>query len=224
MMTREELLIAQKLAREDYYYFVRYMFKARHGFKWHQAPHHKMICDALMKVFRGETSRLVINLPPRYSKTELAVVNFIPWGIGMAPDAEFIHTSYAARLAATNSWQAREIAMHEDYHLLFPNVGLRDDTQAKDEWRTTAGGCVYAAGAQGTITGYGAGKVRPGFGGCFPYDELVHTEKGLIKIGDIVTRGEDIRVWSYNFRRVRKNSSLSIRCGIILRMRYWKLH
>ncbi len=200
MMTREELLIAQKLAREDYYYFVRYMFKARHGFKWHQAPHHKMICDALMKVFRGETSRLVINLPPRYSKTELAVVNFIPWGIGMAPDAEFIHTSYAARLAATNSWQAREIAMHEDYHLLFPNVGLRDDTQAKDEWRTTAGGCVYAAGAQGTITGYGAGKVRPGFGGCFPYDELVHTEKGLIKIGDIVTRGEDIRVWSYNFQ------------------------
>ena len=199
---QKELRAAQIMARRDFYFFSRYMFKHRRGFTWQRARQHEIICDALMKVYRGETKRLILNLPPRYSKTELAVVNFMAWGIGMAPDAEFIHTSYSARLAANNSWQAREIVTHPAYTDLFPNTILRDDSAAKDEWRTTAGGIIYAVGAGGTITGYGAGKVRPGFGGCIIVDDPHKADEITSE-----TVRPKVLEWFQNTLESRKNSS-----------------
>lgn len=102
-----ERLAAAELARVDLYFFARWMFLQRRGFHWQRAAHHRAICDALMRVFRGKCTRLVINIPPRYSKTELAVVNFIAWALGQHPDAEFIHASYSATLAANNSAAVR---------------------------------------------------------------------------------------------------------------------
>ena len=72
-----ERFVAAEMARQDLYFFARWMFGKRRGFLWRRAPHHRLICNALMRVFRGECKRLIINIPPRYSKTELAVVMFI---------------------------------------------------------------------------------------------------------------------------------------------------
>lgn len=159
------------LARHDFYYFVRYMFKKRRKFKWVGNWHHKAICDALMKVYNGETKRLIINIPPRYSKTEIAVINFIAWTLGHHPDSEFIHISYSARLAANNSYQAKNLVATPEYGELFPGVVLASDSKARDEWRTTESGVVYATGSDGSITGYGAGKLRPKFGGAIIIDD-----------------------------------------------------
>ncbi len=52
-------------AREDLFFFARYMFKQRKGYAWQQASHHALICNKLMGVFRGDVTRLVINVPPR---------------------------------------------------------------------------------------------------------------------------------------------------------------
>lgn len=145
------------------HFFTRRMFKARKGFKWVDNWHHRVICDALERVFRGECTRLIINIPPRYSKTEIAVVNFIAWALGQCPDSEFIHTSYAAGLANANSAMARDVVQSVEYQEIFPNVVIRDDASAKGEWRTTEGGCVYATGSGGTVTGFGAGKMRDEF-------------------------------------------------------------
>lgn len=158
-------------SRGDLLSFTRWMFKVRKGAKWELAPsHHYALSAALMRVYAGKTKRLIINMPPRYSKTEF-VENFIAWSLGQYPDCEFIYTSYSARLAAKSSWDCREIVNHPEYKAVFPGTRLRDDSAAKDEWRTTAGGLVYAAGSGGTITGYGAGKMRPGFGGCIVVDD-----------------------------------------------------
>jgi len=171
-MQPETLAVARKVAFEDFYFYSRWMFLARKGYKWLRGPHHKAICDALMRVYFGDISRLIINVAPRYSKTELAVIDFISWTLGHVPDAEYIHTSYSGRLAANNSWQTRDLVQHSEYHNIFgESVRLRTDSQAKDEWRTEVGGCVYAVGAGGTITGYGAGKHRPGFGGAIVIDD-----------------------------------------------------
>jgi hypothetical protein len=75
--THKEKLAAQILAREDLYAFSRWMFLQRRNYQWLRGPHHKRICGALMRVFNGECKRLIINVAPRYSKTELAVVNFM---------------------------------------------------------------------------------------------------------------------------------------------------
>ncbi len=170
-MTVEEVFAANVMAQEDLYFFSRWMFYQRKKYKWLRGQHHKRICDALMRVYRGESKRLIINVAPRYSKTELAVVNFIAWGLGKNPDSEFIHASYSGTLAVNNAAQCRELVRHPAYQAIFPNVILRDDSQAKHDWRTTAGGVIYATGAEGTITGFGAGKMRPGFGGCILIDD-----------------------------------------------------
>ena len=170
-LTDKEKQAARILARKDLYFFSRYMFYIRKGYVWQQSPHHKIICDKLMQVFRGEIRNLVVNLPPRYSKTELAIVNFISWAFGQYPDCEFIHSSYSSALATNNSSQIRDMVLHDEYKAIFPNLHLKDDSKAKDHWKTTQGGVMYATGAGGTITGFGAGKLRDGFGGCIALDD-----------------------------------------------------
>lgn len=184
-------------ARGDLLSFLRWMFKARKGQIWQLGRHHHLLNAALLKVYAGQTKRLIINIPPRYSKTEFAI-GFMAWCLGQWPDCEFIYSSYSGRLAAKSSWECRSIVQHPEYQRIFPGTILRDDSSAKDEWRTTAGGMVYAVGAGGTITGYGAGRMRHGFGGCFPYEQEVETNIGPVKIGDIVTKQMPVLVWSVN--------------------------
>lgn len=215
MLDAVELTGMRAAAREDLYAFSRWMFYRRRGFRWLRAPHHQVICDALMRVFRGECARLIINVPPRYSKTELAVVNFMAWALGHYPDAEFIHTSYSGRLAASNAWHARELIAHEEYRAIFPEVALRADSQARDEWRTTEGGIVYAVGAGGTITGYGAGKERPEFGGAIIIDDPHKADEVR---SDTMRQG--VIDWFQNTLESRKNSPA--RTPIILIMQ--RLH
>lgn len=194
-------LAARDMARDDLYFFSRYMFKLRRGYAWIQAPHHKIICDALMRVYRGECKRLIINVPPRYSKTELAVVNFAAWAMGNAPDSEFIHTSYSGTLAANNSFQARELVQYDEYRHIFPKVEIRGDSNAKNEWRTTEGGVFYATGAMGTITGYGAGKHRPSFGGAIIIDDPHKADEAKSNV-----KRRNVIEWFSTTLESRKNS------------------
>lgn len=151
--------------------FSRYMFRSKRNIdmldNWHQAK----ICKALQRVYTGRTKRLIINVPPRSGKTEVAVKAFIAWAMGLSPDSEFIHASYSKRLATANAYDIRAMMQHEAYKLVFPWLKLQDDSKAKDEFRTTAGGIVYATGAEGTITGYGASKMRDSFGGAIIIDD-----------------------------------------------------
>ena len=150
----------------DFLKFTRYCSE-RNGKSFFVNWHHRIITDTMQRVVRGEIKRLIINIPPRYSKSELAVVNYIPWCLGLYPDSEFIYISYSKRVAAKHGYLARALVKSEGYRELFGDVDLMDDSKAKDEWRTKQGGIVYATGSEGTITGYGAGKMREGFGGCF---------------------------------------------------------
>lgn len=193
--------IANALAVTDFYFFSRFMFLQRRGYRWQQADHHAQICGALMRVYRGECRRLIINIPPRYSKTELAVVNFMAWALGKSPDSEFIYTSYSARLAANYSWQTRELVSHPAFKGIFPGFELKHDSKAKDEWRTTTGGIVYAAGSGGTITGYGAGKHREGFGGAIIIDDPHKADEAR---SDVMR--ENVIDWFQNTLESRKNS------------------
>lgn len=194
-----DVQVASDLARLDLYYFTRWMFLQRKGFSWLRAKQHKIICDALMRVFRGECKRLIINVPPRYSKTEIAVVNFIAWAMGQVPDAEFIHTCYSATLAHNNASAVRSMVQHEAYRAIFPSLLL--DTEQKNHWSTTVGGVMYATGTGGTITGFGAGKHRDGFGGAIIIDDPHKADEAR---SDVIRQG--VIDWFQNTLESRKNS------------------
>ena len=168
-----EQLARRAHATKSLYWFSRYGFLQQRGNKWMRNWHHDVITAKLEDVFHGRCRRLIINIPPRYSKTELAVVNFMAWALGQCPDSEFIHTSYSSRLAANNSFRCREMVRQPWYQALFPDVQLAQGSEAKDDWRTTDGGVIYATGSGGSITGYGAGKMRdqPKFGGAIIIDD-----------------------------------------------------
>lgn len=157
--------------RTDLLAFTRTMFRARKGADLMPAPHHKPICDALERVVIGKTKRLIINIPPRAGKTELAVINFMAWCMGNFPDSEFIHASYSKRLATANTYAVRAMMQHEAYSKIFSHTALSGDSKAKDEFRTAHGGIVYATGAEGSITGYGAGGMGEQFKGAIVIDD-----------------------------------------------------
>lgn len=170
-LTRSLSLEEIALTQARLYNFARYVFRARRGHDMLENWHQRQICEMLERVYLGDITRLIINIPPRSGKTELAVKAFMAWSMGLFPDSEFIHASYSKRLATANAYDVRAIMQHEAYRVLFPDVGLQEDSKAKDEFRTTAGGIVYATGAEGTITGFGAGKLRDGFGGAIVIDD-----------------------------------------------------
>lgn len=159
----------QLKCHEDLYFYSRYMFASRKKYKWARNWHHQQICDTLQKTLTGEITRLIINVPPRYSKTELAVVNYIGWALGKHPDSEFIYTSYSGSLASKYGAQVRDIAQTIEYQSVFADVALKKEGEAN--WGTTAGGIVYSVGAGGTITGFGAGKDRDEYGGAIIVDD-----------------------------------------------------
>ena len=195
----EEKFAASELARTDLYFFTRWMFLQKRGYAWLKARHHKLICDALMRVFKGDTKRLIINIPPRYSKTEIAIVNFVAWCFGCVPDCEFIHASYSSTLAVNNSANIRSLIQHEIYKEIFPNVEL--DSEAKNHWTTSQGGVFYATGAGGTITGFGAGKQRDGFGGAILIDDPHKADEAR---SDVMR--QNVIDWFQNTVESRKNN------------------
>lgn len=168
VFSAKERAVAVEKAHEDLYFYSRWMMMQRRRIQWIRGPHHPIVCAALMRVYRGECKRLIINMPGRYSKTQL-VTNFIGYGLGNYPDSEFMYLSYAANLAADKAGDVLADVQHEAYREIFPDVTLT--TTALGHWKTTAGGVVYAAGTGGTITGFGAGKMRPGFGGALIVDD-----------------------------------------------------
>jgi predicted phage terminase large subunit-like protein len=140
-------------------YFTRYTFSKIKNRKFVVADHHKIICSYLDKVFAGEIDRLLIAMPPRYTKTETAVKSFIKKGLAHNPRAKFIHLSGGDDLALDNSEEIREDVKHPEYQRLFPRVQIRRQTDSKKKWYTTEGGGVYATAAGGQVTGFGAGIV-----------------------------------------------------------------
>lgn len=160
--------------------FTARVYRARTGNPFKPFAHQATICDALERVANGECKRLIINVPPSSGKTELAN-NFIAWCMGRWPDAEFIYASYSDALATANAATVRAIMQHESYAEIFGAPQFRRDSNAKGEFRTVRGGCVYAAGTDGTLTGYHAGKMRDGFGGAIFIDDAMKANEAQSK-------------------------------------------
>ena len=136
--------------------FTRYIYKENHRRIFTVAPHFVLMANALMDVISGETKRLIINIPPRYGKTELAVKMFIAYGLALNSQSKFIHLSYSDDLALDNSSQTKEYIESDSFQELW-KMQLKKDAQGKKKWFNEEGGGCYATGAGGAITGFGAG-------------------------------------------------------------------
>jgi predicted phage terminase large subunit-like protein len=185
--------------------FTQVFYKLRTGREFElshpvsRESHYLSICKSLKRVFNGECKRLMINVPPRYGKTEL-VINFIAWCLARYADSNFLYISYAHTLAKKQTQTIKQIIEMPHYRKLF-GVEIAEDSSAKDNFETTQRGSVYAAGAGGAITGRGAGvKNASRFGGAIVIDDI---HKPTEVTSDTVREG--INDWYFNTLQSRVN-------------------
>ncbi|HGW1813280.1 TPA: DNA-packaging protein [Klebsiella pneumoniae] len=182
MTTAEQKAFARKVeCEEDGLYYARYFFKQRTGGKMIVAPHHKVIQKTLDRVIDGEIQRLIINVPPGYTKTELATINMMGRGLALNCRARFMHLSYSHNLALLNSSTARGMIKSQAYQSMWP-MALRDDADSKAMWWTEHGGGVYASSASGQVTGFRAGHMEPGWQGALIIDDPVKPDDAYSEI------------------------------------------
>lgn len=152
-----ETSLALRSSLEDY---TQVLFAAQFKKPFITNSHHRQIFQALEEVVDGKCSKLIINIAPRYSKTEIAVKSFISWAFTLNPKCRFIHLSYSDSLVTDNSRAIQEIMSEPIYRELFPGSALASSRISGTKWETTAGGGLYAVSTQGQVTGYGAGEVE----------------------------------------------------------------
>lgn len=157
MPTRQEIIRSKCIA--DTLWATRYFFYAENARRFNVGEHHKRIAAALDRVFSGQCTRLIINCPPRYSKTEMLKA-FVKKGLAINPASKYIMLSYSANLALDNSERIKDAVSSEWYTDIFPWVQIKRDSRSKQKWYTTAGGGIYATSSDGQVTGFGAGLVK----------------------------------------------------------------
>jgi predicted phage terminase large subunit-like protein len=163
--------ILRELCEKDHVSFTRYFFTKRKRQKLILNSHHHVIGKTLDRVFSGEITRLIVNIAPRYTKTEEVVISFIARGFAINPSSEFIHASYADSLVMRNSMTIKDLILHESFQELWP-MSLKKDSQSKRAWRIADyDGGLLAVPSGGTITGFGAGLMQEGFTGALVIDD-----------------------------------------------------
>ena len=118
--------------------------------------HHEIMADAFERVAKGDLKRLIINMPPRHTKSEFASYLLPAWFLGKYPDKKIIQTAHTAELAVGFGRKVRNLVNSADYKAIFPDVSLQSDSKAAGRWNTNQGGDYFAIGVGGAVTGKGA--------------------------------------------------------------------
>ena len=140
----------QNKAKDDFLSFVKCMWP-----DFIEGSHHRHIADKFNKLATGEINRLIINMPPRHTKSEFASFLLPSWMVGRNPKLKIIQTTHNAELAVRFGRKAKNLIDSEDYQKIFSTT-LQEDSKAAGRWETAQGGEYFAAGVGGAITGRGA--------------------------------------------------------------------
>ena len=130
--------------------FVKYVWP-----EFIEGSHHKIINKKFNDLAEGKIKRLIINMPPRHTKSEFASYLLPAWMIGKNPKLKIIQATHTADLAIDFGRKTKNLVDQENYRELFP-TRLQEDSQAAGKWKTEQGGEYFAAGVGGAITGRGA--------------------------------------------------------------------
>ena len=150
-LERLEELKGKEAAQVDFMSFVRKVWPT-----FINGRHHVEMAHAFERVASGNCKRLIINMPPRHTKSEFASYLLPAWFLGKFPSKKVIQTSHTAELAVGFGRKVRNLVDSEVYKSIFPGVGLQADSKAAGRWATNQGGDYFAIGIGGAVTGKGA--------------------------------------------------------------------
>lgn len=152
----EPLKIA--LAKKNMLYYTRWIFEEFYQIPFLESWYHEYLCKILMAVYYGEITRLIINIPPSYGKTELAVKLLISWAMGQNPNHKSIYVSYSDSLATKTPSNTKQIIKSQAYQKIFGEKKLHKT--ADQEWYLDKNGRedggMYSSTVKGGVTGFHA--------------------------------------------------------------------
>ncbi len=161
---------------------------------FHGESHMVLICRELTKVFNLETKNLMINMPPGWGKSEHCKM-FVAWALARYPDCNFLYISKDHDLSAKHTSGIKNIIDSSLYRSIFDSKLLRD-TNAKDFFKTNAGGTIAAFGSSGGVTGHDAGLPSVNrFSGAIIIDDIHKPE-------DVHSDSCRERVWRNYFETI----------------------
>ena len=146
-----EASIKRERAQTDFMAYVNEMWP---GFV--NGRHHKVMAKKFRDIAEGKIKRLIVNMPPRHTKSEFASYLLPAWFLGKFPNKKIIQCSNTAELATGFGRKVRNLVGSDQYAKVFPNVSLRQDSKAAGRWSTNHNGEYFAIGVGGTVTGKGA--------------------------------------------------------------------
>jgi predicted phage terminase large subunit-like protein len=142
---------AKEAAQNDFMAYVNYVWPS-----FINGRHHEKMARAFERVVQGQCKRLIINMPPRHTKSEFASYLLPSWFLGKFPGKKVIQTSHTAELAVGFGRKVRNLVDSDRYKDLFPDVALQADSKAAGRWATNYAGEYFAIGVGGAVTGKGA--------------------------------------------------------------------
>ena len=141
----------REAAQKDFLKFVKTVWP-----EFIEGKHHKIYAEKLNRIANGELKRLIVNMPPRHTKSEFASHLFPAFFMGRHPTAKLIQTTHTGELAIRFGRKAKNLIESEEYNSVFPHVTLAADSKAAGRWESNHKGEYFAAGVGGAITGRGA--------------------------------------------------------------------
>ena len=150
LLDRAKEINESELARDDFMAFTKAVWE-----DFINGRHHKIMAEKFNRLARGELKRLIVNMPPRHTKSEFGSYLLPAWLMGRRPTLKIMQTTHTAELAFRFGRKTRNLMNSEAYKKIF-DVELRADSQAAGRWETSQGGEYFAAGVGGAVTGRGA--------------------------------------------------------------------
>ena len=149
-----QVMVAEKKiknkAKVDFMSFVKTVWP-----DFIEGPHHRVIAQKFNDLANKKINRLIVNMPPRHTKSEFASYLLPAWMVGRNPKLKIIQATHTGELAVRFGRKAKHLIDSDDYRKVFDTT-LREDSQAAGRWETAQGGEYFAAGVGGAITGRGA--------------------------------------------------------------------
>lgn len=178
---RASIELSRRQSEASHLAFVRQAYRHRpDGGRFLVSPHHEVISRVIDDIVCGRRTRVIINVPPGYTKTELATIGLMARGLAISPKSRHLHVSYSDDLAILNSSRVQDVVRTPWFQACWPR-DLRADAKAKGSWRTAQGGEFQARSSGGQIVGFRAGRMEEGYTGALVIDDPLKTDDAVSK-------------------------------------------
>ena len=151
LMSRAKDLTDSEKAKNNFMDFTKTVWE-----EFINGRHHRIMAEKFNRIATGDLKRLIVNMPPRHTKSEFGSYLLPAWLMGRNPRLKIMQTPHTAELAFRFGRKVRNLMNSKEYSKIFEGVELRADSQAAGRWETSKGGEYFAAGVGGAVTGRGA--------------------------------------------------------------------